>query len=217
MYHLKDIIPNKLAIHIATKCGSRTVLGYAYLLRNPNAIQENPEWFSPNGIYWYTVELEKNILIPYNTTKSKNYPFLATIVRHPVERFSSAFVDRIRTYSGNEKLSVDEFIELYDSFSHEHAGTPDALSKNSIYKDIKYHITPLHIWYGKNANIYTHIFNLRQMSDIKTLIENISETKLPELRLNETNACKKLKLTKSQKEWILSTFKQDIEIYGKWM
>jgi hypothetical protein len=217
MYNFYDVIPNKLAINASTKCGSRTVLGYAYLLRNPNADKENPLWFSSRGIYRYTVELGRKIMISHDKFTEDNYPNRVCIVRHPVDRFASAFSNRIRPYKGNEKLSVDEFINLYDSFSYDWAGMPDFSSKNSIYNDIKYHITPLHRRYGKDPSIFTDIFNLGQMNKVKELIEAVSETKLPDLQLNETYEIERPILTTSQKEWICSTFKEDIEIYGKWM
>jgi hypothetical protein len=55
------------------------------------------------------------------------------------------------------------------------------------------------------------------MDKMRSIIEELSGTKLPDLKLNKSSNEKNPQLTDSQKKWIVDTFKEDIEVYGKWM
>jgi hypothetical protein len=216
------IIENKLAINSAQKCGSRTVIAYAYLLKNPDEYEKTPEKFYSEpapGRYDYTVKFAEPLSIYYLEAFRQNYKKRIAIVREPVSRFLSAYVNRSGFYTGTEKLEIDEFIDLYDVIPGrpKHHWQINYSDKMHVYADIKFHITPLVKRYGKNNGIYTDIFNLSQMDKMRSIIEELSETKLPDLKLNKSSNEKNPQLTDSQKKWIVDTFKEDIEVYGKWM
>lgn len=210
------IVEEKIAASTAFKCGSRTAIAYAYLIRYPNAINENPNWFSPSGIYSYTIPFERSILISTPLAIKLKYSRIVCMVRDPVERFISAYSDKIRQYIGNEKTDVQEFIDLYDLIDSR-IKMPDRDDKISVYEHIKSHIQPLYLTHGVDATAYTDVLNLGKMNEFKALIENAANTALPDLKLNENSEDKKITLNASQKEWILRRNKKDIEIYGKWM
>ena len=43
--HIFDIYKNEIAYYMNFKCASRTMLGWAALLKEPNLYNEHPEWF----------------------------------------------------------------------------------------------------------------------------------------------------------------------------
>lgn len=211
------IVENKIAASAAFKCGSRTAIAYAYLIRYPNAINENPDWFSPNGIYHYTIPFGTSIWITTPIAKALKYRRIVCIVRDPICRFISAYSDKIRQYKGSEKTDVQEFIDLYDLIESRTKMPEDNEDKISVYEHIKSHTQPLYFTYGTDASIYTDILNLTQMKEFKDLIENDANLILPNLKLNETIPEIKITLNASQQEWISRRYKKDIELYGKWM
>lgn len=211
------VVEKKIAALTALKCGSRTAIAYAYLIRYPNAINENPKWFSPAGIYSYTIPFERSILISTPLAIKLKYSRIVCMVRDPVERFISAYSDKIRQYIGNDKTDVQEFIDLYDLIESRISMPEDKEDKISVYEHIKSHIRPLYLTYGTDTSIYTDILNLRQIKEFKDLIENASNMTLPNLKLNETTPERKITLNASQQEWILKRYKRDIELYSKWM
>lgn len=60
-YNMHNIINNILGIEATQKCGSRTIVAYAMLLQNPNAILQNPNLFDSHGDYSDNVNFENTI------------------------------------------------------------------------------------------------------------------------------------------------------------
>lgn len=216
---MHKIIDGKIGIEATQKCGSRTLVGYVMLLQNPNAANEMQVEFSPRGDYTNNVDFERKIEMNRNHARRDKYPVIGCIVRSPLERFLSAYGDKMKRYYGKDKTSVQEFMDIYEDIpSREpHHSTLDYSNKFDVYVDIKFHVVPLVQRYGENSNFYTHIFNLLEMGKIKCLIEEYSGKKLPDISLNETYEEEKPKLTNKQKDWLFDKFKHDVEIYGKWM
>lgn len=211
------IIEKKLGVNFAYKCGSRTIIAYAYLLKYPNSIHDTPEKFYSIGKYEHLIPFAKSISIPFLKYKSEKYPNTACVVRDPIERFVSAYSDKIRIYTGKEMVDVQEFIDMYDSIEPDHFMPKYSEEKILVYEHIKSHIIPLCEIYGEESSFYSHIFNLGNMDYLKKMIETLSNTTLPQLKLNECHLDKKISLNSSQKEWILKKYKKDIQIYGRWM
>lgn len=216
---MHKIIDGKIGIEAAQKCGSRTLIGYVMLLQNPNAANEMPVEFSSRGDYTNNVDFERKIEMNRNHARRDKYPVIGCIVRSPLERFLSAYGDKMKKYYGKEKTSVQEFMDMYEDIpsGEPHHSTLNYENKFDVYFDIKFHIAPLVKRYGENSSFYNHIFNLSEMNKVRNLIEDYSGKKLPDLSLNETYKAEKPILTKSQQAWIYDTFREDVEVYGKWM
>ena len=214
------IVDGKLAIAATQKCGSRTVLAYAYLMQNPNAINEHPERFGSEpekSNYEYTLEVSEKIWMTHREVIERKYPIKICIVRHPISRFKSAFNNRSEFFTGNEQITVDEYIKRYDDLKNTRDGRADYSDINSVYEDIKFHMTPLVNRYGKNPKFYTHIFNLSEMGRVKQICEAIGQVSIPDLKLNVTENKSKFELTEDQKSWIMEKFSEDIKVYGQWI
>lgn len=220
---MHNIINNTMGIEAAQKCGSRTIVAYAMLLQDSNVMLNNPHVFDSQGDYSDNVNFENTIFKPRYTAKLQNYQILACIVRHPIQRFLSAYTDKYmhhpHNYNNTNTTSIDEFIEMYNNLPNitPHHSTLNYTNKIDLYTDIKYHITPLTNLYGTDNSFYTHIFNLSEMNKIKNLIENLSKTKLPDLHLNQSLKHKSPTLQHHHIQWINNTFEHDIDVYNKWM
>lgn len=220
---MHNIINNTLGVESTQKCGSRTIVAYAMLLQDSNAMLHNPHVFDSQGDYSDNVIFENKIFKSRYDAKLENYSIIACIVRHPIQRFLSAYTDKYMhhpdNYNGKNKISIDEFIEMYDSIPNltPHHSTLNYQNKLDLYLDIKYHITPLVERYGKDSSFYTHIFNISNIHKVKCLIENISKIKLPQLHLNQSHKFASPTLQPHQTKWLINTFQHDIDVYGRWM
>lgn len=212
-----------MGIEAAQKCSSRTIVGYAMLLHNSSSFHDSRNNFNTHGDYSLNVDFESSIFKDRNIAKSENYQILACIVRHPVQRFISAYTDKLmhhpNNYNGKNNVSIDEFIEMYNDIpsSAPHHSSLNYANKLDLYIDIKYHITPLVQCYGNDASFYTHIFNTSQLPQIKQLIEQTANVTLPNLHLNQSIKHATPQLQTHQITWLLNTFNDDIDVYGRFM
>lgn len=220
---MHNIINNTMGIEAAQKCGSRTIVAYAMLLQDSNAMLHNPHVFDSQGDYSDNVIFENKIFKNRYDAKLENYSIIACIVRHPVQRFLSAYTDKYMhhhdVYNGTNRVCIDEFIEMYNDIPTltPHHTTLNYANKIDFYIDIKYHITPLIERYGTDTSFYTHIFNLSEINKIKCMIEHYSKTKLPNLYLNQSLKHATPTLQHHHIQWINNTFEHDIDVYGSWM
>jgi hypothetical protein len=193
-----EIVKDKVMYFYAPKCGSRTIIGWAGLIKNPSIYQEHPEWFSESRLDDYK---ELGELTPIFHGSGSGHDVRFCVVREPVGRFISAYTNRILYHEKMEKISIAEFIDTIDEQRNE---------------DVLSHIYPLSYWYGEDPTFYTHIFNLRHMDGIKFMLEFMSGISLPNLQLQQSGGIEKPTLTKVQEDWIRERYKQDYEIFGKW-
>lgn len=212
------------AYYHAPKCGSRSILGWIVLLSEPNLYEENPELFQPYRVvftkdgeirtreygelihkreYFKGKGLGKHDWEPYDVPVAPaDYRFC--VVRDPVERFISGYTNRVLWHNeGGLNISVAEFIERFDSICAEN-------------RNYKLHFTPQVRFYGEDPSIFTHIFNIRQMSQVKVLIEERSGQQLPDLHMQQNGGKEKPVLTKDQINWVKKRYEEDYEIYNKW-
>jgi hypothetical protein len=71
---------------------------------------------------------------------------------------------------------------------------------------------------GKNPHFFTHIFNMKQMGEIKELLEDVSGKTLPDLRINNTvGKIEKPEITEEQRAWIVNRYQEDYDLFGKWI
>lgn len=200
-----SIIDNKVAYWETPKCASRTVMGYGYLLRYPESYINSSEMFLSNNYTYAKIRKESKKWMK----NTDDYPIRFCVVRDPVDRFISAFSNRIlfrRMIPSGMKINIHSFIETFDNPEYYEA-----------YTDIKHHLLSQVYYLGNNPDFYTHIFNMSQINSLKSLIEENSGVRLPELTLNVSDKSSKPWISPSEIQWIKDKFKKDYEIYGKWM
>ena len=200
-FKILDIKDQKLGYYLVPKCGSRTVIAWQLVLLYPNIAQDNPAWFEESRPVTGYHEIN-NLAV---RSKLKNFPIKFCIVRDPVERFLSAYTNRVLVHKRNPFIEIDDIIRNFDE-----------KIKTEEYHDLEYHTRPLDYWLGKDVGLYDRIFNLREMDSVKKLIENVYGVTLPEFHLQKNGNIPKPSLTTGQINWIKERYKSDYEIYGRW-
>ena len=203
--HVFDVYNNEIAYYTTPKCGSRTILAWAALIKEPDLIHKYPSWFE---------ESRQSIEYKDIRQRVKKYELLKhdqkirfCVIRDPVERFLSAFTNRILFHKKpNVDITITDFIDNFNN-----------LMQQKIYKDAQIHFTTQAHYIGKDPNLYTHIIDIKELNKLKILLENHTNTKLPDLHLQKSGPIEKPILTEDQVQWIKNKYSIDYEVYGKWL
>jgi hypothetical protein len=183
----------KIKYYSCTKCASTTVISWLNIINDHNVYIDEPDMFSPI-VNETTFNLHRRL-----HKKTKSIPQICfCLVRDPVERFVSAYTNRELFHNKNTKRTFDEYL-------------------NDILKKFDHHTTPQTHFYGKSPDIFTHIFNLKSIDKLKILLEDVSDIKLPSLKLQISGNFEKINPTYEQIQIIKYIYSEDYEIYGKWM
>lgn len=202
--HVFDVYNNEIAYYKTPKCGSRTILAWAALIKEPNLILEHPEWFAESRRAIEYKEIRQRVNRYKNITHNQKIKFC--IVRDPVERFISAFTNRILFHQKPRiHITITDFIKNIDT-----------LLELTSFKDAKIHFTTQVQYIGSNPSVYTHIFDIKKLNEVKCLLENHTDISLPDLHLQKSGNIIRPTLTEEQKNVIKNRYKIDYEIYGGW-
>ena len=203
--HVFDIYHNEIAYYLTPKCGTRTLFGWSALIKEPNLYNEHPEWFIENRQEIEYPELAAKIKKIENPTHDQTIRFC--IVRDPIERFVSAFTNRILFHKKpNVEISISTFIENMDD-----------LLEQKIYANAKIHFRTQTHYIGKDTGIYTHIFSINEINKLKNMLEVHTNICLPDIHLQKSGKCVKPTLTNEEKCVIKKKYHLDYEIYEKYM
>lgn len=204
-----DIYKNEIAYYRNTKCGSRTILGWAAILKHPDILNEHPDWFEPSRRYIGYNEI-RQIMLPslYEDPPPINQKIRFCIVRDPIDRFISAYTNRILFHKEPDVayLGLDYFIDNMNT-----------LMEQPEYKNAKIHFYSQAYDIGCLPEIYTHIFNFKQMHMVKHMLEEYTNTKLPDIHLQQSIGVDKPVLTESQINKIKNIYQIDYDLYGQYI
>lgn len=204
-------IKDKAAYYHAPKCASRTILGWIALIENPNLIQEHPEYFKSSSKEGY--HGIRNLLSLYPNTPhywhqnpvpivSSNYRFC--VIRNPIERFISGFINRAIFLKSVSLASGDIDLETFiDKF--------DYIESNSV--DIYHHFMPQYYFYGELDKFHC-VYKMNEIYNLKEYLEKTFNITLPNLHLNTNGDIKKPFLNDDQKNWIRNKYAIDYQKYG---
>lgn len=201
-----DMKDKKVGYFHVPKCGSRTIIAWKALIDNPELINKKPDWFQESRKKVEYHEIRSLVKV----TRSIDFPIKFCVVRDPVDRFLSAFVNRVLFHKTipniKDDISFDEFLSTYDENINTEA-----------YSKFKSHIEPMVHFLGPNSEFYTHIFNLREINNVKKLLEDTYQIQLPDLHLQQSGGINKPVPTTEQIAWIREKYQQDYYAYGKWV
>ena len=194
---------NQIAYYHAPKNGSRTLLGYLALTKDPDLYEKHPEYFDP--VFDEVYEELRNRSSTYGRHHYDPHfvlyvdnPIRIVIKRDPVKRFVSGYTNRVLHHSklGGMKPDFDEFIRRFDYFYDR-------------FSDIGTHFKPQVNFFGLDKTMFTHIFDVSEMDKVKELFEDTYKRKFPDLRLQQGGNTKRPTVTKEQEAWIQNKYEAD--------
>jgi len=153
----------------APKIGSRSILGWFAIIKQPDLLKTHPEYFqevkNTEGEY-------SEIRFMFNTTSQSNNDTRFCVTRDPVKRFVSGFKNRVHTHN---KCNVKDFDEFVDNFE-EIYGTN---------RDIFTHFRPQTVFYGRDKSLYTRIFRTETLDECRQWLSSKFNKELPNLHLQQ--------------------------------
>ena len=203
------VVPDKIVYFNTPGCGTKTVLGWATCIQQPELYTSSPHLFAESRTERGIEYKEFHDLIPNkkkNELKGLGYKGFV-IVKDPVQRFIDNYRARIlhQKKTSVNISSISDFINRFDEIIE------------TDTKGIKY-------WFRSQINdidnkpeIYNKIFNINQMNEVKAYLELYSGVTLPDLHLNKVpDTIEVPTLTQSEIDWIKERFKNDYLYYSKW-
>lgn len=210
------MVDKKVSYYIAPKCASSTLRQWYNILNNPILSTDTFDLMSKSKLdSMLAYKIVFNDFLKKNPTYNIKYrtgiavnPIRFCVVRDPEQRFISAFghvVSKLKLV--NDVKCVQDFISKIDDSSIDSTG----------WTNVRNHMKSQVECYGGDARVYTHIFNMNQLNDVKMMLETESGIKLPDLRIMITENENKPRLNESELAWVKNKYSKDYVVYGKWM
>lgn len=125
--------------------------------------------------------------------------YLYAVVRDPLDRFISAYKDRIL------KKDTDGFGDKSLSFAIENL--PTLISSET---DFGLHARPQSHWLGNSIAIYDKVFDTRDLNKtFKPLVEKAANVSIPQMRENVSDDAINIELTPEQKKYLQTFYSSD--------
>ena len=177
----------------APKMGSRTILGWFALIQEPSLYQFHPEYFVgiSKGDEAYTYIRNLRELTSEIDLHKKSF----CVVRDPVERFISAFKNRVLTHDECEEKDFGRFVDNFDYYYETN-------------RSVGIHFRPATDFYGTDRSIYDKVFRLEHLGSCKEWLEEEFDCKLPDIKLQQSVKVD-IKPTEEQIEKIKHIFRKD--------
>jgi len=128
--------------------------------------------------------------------------YLYAVIRNPLDRFKSAYKDRIIV------KNIDNFPD--NSLDY-------ALNNiKNVSTDFGKHARPQTEWLGKDLKVFDKVFDTYKLnSDFKPLIEKLTGVAIPEVKENSTSYANiKVEINEEQREIINNFYKDDYLIFN---
>ncbi len=136
------------------------------------------------------------------------------VVRDPVERFQSAFNEIVVRRKFHQPTTVDQFLGQLEATMDEAQKDASDYRLGGGARDM--HFRPQHFSLGEDAAYFTHIFNLRQLPQLRKLLADLAARKIPLLHANARAAHEKMEFTAAQKKRVAALYARDYELFGRW-
>ena len=153
----------------APKIGSRSILGWFAIIKQPGIYESHPEYFqevkNTEGEY-------HEIRFMFTPTEHSNNNTRFCVTRDPVKRFVSGFKNRVHTHNKCDVKDFDEFVDNFDEIY----GTN---------RDIYTHFRPQTVFYGRDKTLYERIFRTETLDECRQWLSDRFDRDLPELHLQQ--------------------------------
>jgi hypothetical protein len=207
---------HKIAIYMAPKCGSRTVIGLICYSHDPSIVITHPEWFLPNMVVmrgqYRKLEIFMDSHPPYGNFHNREKvkaEINVCIKRDPLKRLISGYTNRVLFHHDipyREEPTFDEFIQKFDYYMD---NPIDAVQQ------LKRHFYPQSNMIGKHPSLYDHVYETEQMEDLVCLFEEVYQKPFPRLHLqqggNQFQAA--IQVEDSHRKFVKERYRRD---YDSW-
>jgi len=187
----------------APKCASRTILAWLTLSEYPKLLQEQPALFDPFCLGDYPQFSRIIPEIPLCEVKERK---AFCIVRDPVERFISAYSDRVLRYKREEFTAFPEISSLINN-----------LDKLESFPVLAHHLRPMRSFYGDDLDRYHRVFSFNDLGSVKRYLEQSLSATLPELKLQSCERLEKPVLSSNETSFLRDFYAEDYRIYANFL
>ena len=104
------------------------------------------------------------------------------LVRDPVQRFLSGYVNRILFAKEIPHLPIEEFIDDFENLKNKHW-------------TVRHHFSPQTKSIGNDVKFYTHIFDISEMNCVFSLMSKFSGKEIKPFKTQTSNGMKKPNIT----------------------
>lgn len=160
------------------------------------------------GLYWF---LPSNLFHPEPRADIR-----FCVVRDPVERFVSAWLNRMHRGSSaqNVKQALEQFVT--DIENEKPARTRKAQRKTDTLAARDGHFHPHSYFLGEDPSYFTHIFNMRQLPALERLLGELSGQPIRLGRYNHSDLLEKPILDAALRQRIAALYDDDYRIFGRY-
>jgi hypothetical protein len=217
-----DILNGKIYYYNAPKCACTTVKAWVMIIKNPEILEKMKHIsekfnFGNNRAFKMCVDENPYYKNSIKSIKRSEVPLGETrfcVVRDPVERFISTFKHLILKEKQIDKIpDVDTLIKALDDPDRE-KNYPE-LKQQSWFRFEKHVVSQCHT-FTTNSELFTNIYNIGQLDQVKMLLEDVSDISLPDFNFNATKSISVAVPSAENVEWIKNKYRQDYEVYGEW-
>lgn len=195
MYFSNQFDPD-LRFVFASKCASRTTIGWMVLMREPHLLENQPDWFrsvpekKDHAYSQIRKRIEKNEFFEteYNPNK-----ITFCIKRDPVKRFVSAYQNM--HWIGEIGNNIEKLISNWD----------DLLTNRPVLRE---HFRTQTSYYGTDA-IYSHIFRHKNMKEVREFLEDYAKVHLPNIQLQQSGVKIDVKITNELIDFVKEKYAED--------
>lgn len=166
--------------------------------------------FSIHGVYPTRLfkEVKKDEIVGYECF---------TVIRDPIERFLSAYRNRV--------LEKDEISKSKVSGKISELGLPlrpslstfiSHLNEYRVVRGIDHHVSPMTLFLGRNRDFYSRIYNISQSSEAIKRIQEITGRMISEEVHNSSNknSAQPDELSAEQLKILKDVYAEDYEVFG---
>lgn len=190
----------KIAYFHAPKCASRTILGWFALAKYPKLLEENKEIFDPFLLGDYP---KISTITPEISLLEIGHRERFCVVRDPIDRFISAYSDRVLRYRREEFGAFPTISHLIANLFH-----------LEDFPVLAHHIRPMCSFYGRELDQYTRIFSFNNLEGVKKYLEEGLQVSLPTIRLQSCEKINKPTISSTEREMLEGYYAEDLDIYS---
>jgi hypothetical protein len=192
----------KMTYFHAPKCASRTILGWMAFVQKPS-IQENIEFRDSFLLGDYPKITRTTKEVPFSEIRNQ---LKFCVVRDPVDRFVSAYKDRVLRYQREE-------VSVFPTIQHLLSDLQGAKKFRTLF----HHLKPMVSFYGENPGIFDWVFSFSRLNEVRDFLASEYDVPLPQLHLQSSSKVETPELAPDEVTFIQELYAPDYEIYGKFI